>query len=72
MDADDNERYNRRCGFSVMHNDEEDKCESFEIWGEEHHECVCNDNDCNGADAGAGAGASRVVAFASVVTLLAT
>ncbi len=48
MDADDHEYYLRGCGKSSSHNDEEDKCESYSRWGMELHECVCDENNCNG------------------------
>ncbi len=48
VDADDNESYYRGCAKSSEHDDEEDKCVSFDKWGEEHHECVCDESKCNG------------------------
>ncbi len=50
VDNDDKESYVRTCGFSENYNDEEDKCESYGAWGVDVHECVCDEDDCNGSD----------------------
>ncbi len=67
VDADDNESYVRGCGMSSQHNDEEDKCESSDMWGVDRHECVCDEDECNG---GSILQASAVLAVSAVLRQL--
>jgi len=48
--SDGTEVWDRYCGDSDNFNEEEDKCEKDTgFWGAEVRQCVCNENECNGA-----------------------
>ncbi len=55
VDEGDQMLLTRGCGVSEdRYDDETDKCREAETWGVEVVECVCNEDECNGADDGGG------------------
>ncbi len=65
-DDDQDEIYVRGCGLAFNYDDEEDSCVRYGKWNEEHRECVCNEDECNGAGVSKASVAMLAVASVSV------
>ncbi len=66
-DDDQDEIYVRGCGLAFNYDDEEDSCVRYGKWNEEHRECVCDEDECNGAGVSKASVAMLAVASVSVI-----